>query len=137
MQLGVQRCRSHVFELLKDPSRYVIRETAAKSQFKSLFPQNEEERRYENKRDALSFLYSPAPRQIERGSEMPWALNPGPIVTIISTEQGDGASQIESGDRENQPLAWDSRSPFFLLPTTKKRIAPEQIELLKMRNGFQ
>ena len=54
-------------------------------------------------------------------SEMPWALNSGPIVTIISTEQGDGASQIESGDRENQPLAWDSRSPFFLLPTTIKK----------------
>jgi hypothetical protein len=33
--------------------------------------QNEEERRYENKRDALSFLYSPAPGQIERESEMP------------------------------------------------------------------
>jgi len=30
--------------------------------------QNEEERRYENKRDALNLLYSPALRQIERGS---------------------------------------------------------------------
>jgi hypothetical protein len=91
-----------VFEFLKDPSWLIIGGNCQQKVNSKAYFQNEEEERYENKRDAMSFLYSPA-QQIERGSDA-LSPQPWPIVTIISTEQGDGASQIESGDRENQPL---------------------------------